>query len=615
MTRMSEPLDLTAWMTRWQMFPPPEGLILCAVSGGRDSVCLLDCLWKLGRARDFRVAAAHLNHGMRPTAQRDEDLVRALCAERNIPFYTETVDVYALCAVWRLTVEETGRRARYDFLRRTADALAADFIATAHHRDDQAETVLLQLLRGTGPQGLTGIPPVRDGIIRPLLDTPRAAIDDYIAQNRLPYVTDETNLDTHYARNRLRLDIMPQLRAINPAAVTHITRTADILRAENDLLDAQAAALLPPEGTTLPCAALLSAPEALRPRMLRLLTDRLGAGKKDFTAAHYRALEDLCRTGGALSLPGGASAVCRDGALTLSDAPAPLDEAALRPGDNLAGLWRITLSDAPLTVLLFCIRALLHLYSRKLQKFFVRLNALGQELAVLEQRVGRHRGRYALCLLPAGDMNDLQRNTVRSRGFFHTRHPVVSKRALVGIIEDKAALFHRRVLGTGLEPRRLCILCKRQIHQIDPAFRCIGNGKSLICQILRVGEELPLPPLGRENAQPLSSLLLCVPDALSQQIIGISVPFQRAGDPQAVNIKIPVRLNRHPRVFCRNILNKALAALRAPAEDQPLFKALLEPLLFDDALLAGHRTADVLFLNIIIGDSDIVHRKNLPDIS
>ena len=339
MTRMSEPLDLTAWMTRWQMFPPPGGLILCAVSGGRDSVCLLDCLWKLGQARDFRVAAAHLNHGMRPTARRDEDLVRALCAERDIPFCTEAVDVYALCAVWRLTVEETGRRARYDFLRRTADALGADFIATAHHRDDQAETVLLQLLRGTGPQGLTGIPPVRDGIIRPLLDTPRAAIDDYIAAHGLPYVTDETNLDTHYARNRLRLDIMPQLRAINPAAAAHIARTADILRAENDLLDAQAAALLPPEGTTLPCAALLSAPEALRPRMLRLLTDRLGAGKKDFTAAHYRALEDLCRTGGALSLPGGASAVCRDGALTLSDAPAP-DALALRSGPWTVRPWR-----------------------------------------------------------------------------------------------------------------------------------------------------------------------------------------------------------------------------------------------------------------------------------
>ena len=195
---------------------------------------------------------------------------------------------------------------------------------------------------------------------------------------------------------------------------------------------------------------------------------------------------------------------------------------------------------------------LLHLDPRKFQKFFVGLDALGQEFTVLEQRVGRDRSGDILRLLSAGDMNNLQRHAVRSRGFFHARHPVVSKRALVGIIEDKAALRHRGVLGTGLEFRRRCILRKRQVHQIDPAFRRVGNGKSLICQILRVGEELPLSPPGRENAQPLSSLLLCGPDALSQQIIGISVPFQRAGDPQAVNIKIPVRLNRDPRVFCRS---------------------------------------------------------------
>lgn len=342
-------LDLTPWMERWHMLPPPGGLILCAVSGGRDSVCLLDCLWRMGRQRDFRVAAAHLNHGMRPTAQRDEDLVRTLCAERDIPFCTEKVDVYALCAVWHLTVEETGRRARYDFLRRTAETVGADFIATAHHREDQAETVLLQLLRGTGPQGLAGIPPVRDGIIRPLLDTPRAAIDDYIAERGLPYVTDETNLDTHYARNRLRLEIMPRLLTINPAAAEHIARTADILRRENDYLDGQAAALLPPEGTALSCDTLLAAPEPLRPRMLRLLTDRLPTGKKDFTAGHYQALETLCRTGGALSLPGGAQAVCRGGVLTLTlpAAPAP-EETTLRMGDNSAGPWCITLSAAPL---------------------------------------------------------------------------------------------------------------------------------------------------------------------------------------------------------------------------------------------------------------------------
>ena len=340
-------LDVTAWMTRWQMFPPPGGLILCAVSGGRDSVCLLDCLWRLGQQRDFRVAAAHLNHGMRPTAQRDEELVRALCDARNIPLHTERVEVYALAAAWHLTVEETGRRARYDFLRRTAERTGADFIATAHHREDQAETVLLQLLRGTGMQGLTGIPPVRDTVIRPLLDTPRAAIDEYIAENALPYVTDETNLDTHYARNRLRIDIMPRLLTINPAAAEHIARTADILRRENDYLDGEAAALLPPHGTALSCAALLAAPEPLRPRMLRLLTDRLPTGKKDFTAAHYQSLETLCRTGGTLSLPGGALAVCRGGSLSLTVPASAPEETPLRMGENTVGAWHITLSRTP----------------------------------------------------------------------------------------------------------------------------------------------------------------------------------------------------------------------------------------------------------------------------
>ena len=346
---MSKPVvDAAAWMERFGMLPPPGGTILCAVSGGRDSVCLLDYLWRLGQERGFSVAAAHLNHGMRPTAQRDEELVRRLCRQRDIPFYTEKVDVYVLCDAWRLTVEETGRRARYEFLRRTAASIGAASIATAHHREDQAETVLLQLLRGTGPQGLTGIPPVREGIIRPLLDTPRAAIDAYIAAHDLPYVTDETNLDTHYARNRLRLEIMPQLLTINPSAPAHICRTADILRAENDYLDAQAAALLPDTGTALPCHTLLSAPAALRPRMLRLLAERLPVGKKDFSAAHYRALETLAQTGGTLSLPGGAAAVCRQGTLTLTvpDASRP-EETPLHPGDNRVGTWYIRLSDTP----------------------------------------------------------------------------------------------------------------------------------------------------------------------------------------------------------------------------------------------------------------------------
>ena len=148
--KMSD-LNALPWMERWRMLPPPGGTILCAVSGGRDSVCLLHYLHHLGQTHGFTVAAAHLNHLMRPTAQRDEDFVRALCASLDVPFHTEKADVYALCDTWGLTVEETGRRARYDFLRRTASAIHADFIATAHHREDQAETVLLQhLIMGGG---------------------------------------------------------------------------------------------------------------------------------------------------------------------------------------------------------------------------------------------------------------------------------------------------------------------------------------------------------------------------------------------------------------------------------------------------------------------------------
>ena len=344
--KMSD-LNALPWMARWQMLPPPGGTILCAVSGGRDSVCLLHYLHHLGQTRGFTVAAAHLNHLMRPTAQRDEDFVRALCASLDVPFHTEKADVYALCDTWGLTVEETGRRARYDFLRRTASAIHADFIATAHHREDQAETVLLQLLRGTGPQGLSGIPPVRGGIIRPLLDTPRAAIEGYIRAHGLTYVTDETNLDLSYVRNRLRLSLWPELETINPALTAHICHTADILRAENDYLDGEAAALLPPDGTSVPCEAVLSAPPVLRPRMLRLLAARLPVGKKDFTAAHYQALEQLCHTGGALSLPGGAQALCRGGTLALSVSPVPPEPQPLREGRNTFGPWHITVTHTP----------------------------------------------------------------------------------------------------------------------------------------------------------------------------------------------------------------------------------------------------------------------------
>lgn len=340
-------MELTPWMERWHMLPEEGGIVLCGVSGGRDSICLLDYLHKLGQRQGFTAAAGHLNHLMRPTAQRDEDFVRAFCRERGIPFYTEKADVYGLCGTWGLTVEETGRRARYDFLQRTAAAVGAERIATAHHRDDLAETVILQLLRGTGPQGLTGIPPVRGNIVRPLLDTPRRDIEDYIEENGLTYVTDETNGDTAYARNRLRLEIWPMLEGINPEASAHIARTAGILRRENAYLDELAAARLPETGGAVDCGALLAAPEALRPRMLRLLLERLGTGRKDLGAVHLEALEQLAAGEGTLALPGGAVAVCRNGVLTLAAAETPPEETVLREGKNPFGTMRLLVSRTP----------------------------------------------------------------------------------------------------------------------------------------------------------------------------------------------------------------------------------------------------------------------------
>ena len=150
--------------------------------------------------------------------------------------------------------------------------------------------MLLNLLRGTGPEGLGGIPPVRGRIVRPLLQTSRAEIEDYLQENGLSHVEDSTNEDTHYAHNRLRRELWPRLETINPALTKAIGRTAEILRRENGYLDTLAAEYLPPSGTAVETARLLSAPEALRSRVMRLLLERTPTGKKDVGAAHIQAL-------------------------------------------------------------------------------------------------------------------------------------------------------------------------------------------------------------------------------------------------------------------------------------------------------------------------------------
>ncbi len=207
---------------------PRQGLILCAVSGGPDSVALLHFLKEQG----FWVAAAHFDHHLRPTSGRDRAFVEELCRRWDIPCHVGEAFVGDLPG----NTEENARAARYAFLERTAEEVGAVRIATAHNANDNLETVLLHLTRGCGLQGLTGIRPRRGLLVRPMLHTTRQAIEGYLKAHELAYVTDETNADDRYSRNRLRHQVIPVLETVNPRVVEAAARMTDRLRADFERL-------------------------------------------------------------------------------------------------------------------------------------------------------------------------------------------------------------------------------------------------------------------------------------------------------------------------------------------------------------------------------------------
>lgn len=328
-------------MRREGMLPERGGLLLCAVSGGLDSVSLLHFLRELQKREPFRLAAAHYDHGLRGAAsEADARFVQELCADWGIPCVIESGDVRRAAATLGCGIEEAARSCRYDFLRRTAAALGAERVATAHQAEDNAETVLYQLARGSG--GIGGIPPVRGLFVRPFLTVHRAELRQYAAEHHLPHREDESNRDLRYARNRVRHCVLPELESVHAGAVDAICRAAAVQRREAALLRRIAAAELgeaqAERGGASAARERFSRTEpALIPHMLGLLLEQAGLGRKDITARHFAALEELAlhgREGAALSLPGGC-ALLREGRLCLLRREAAARPVTLSPGDRI----------------------------------------------------------------------------------------------------------------------------------------------------------------------------------------------------------------------------------------------------------------------------------------
>lgn len=276
---------------------PKSGRILCAVSGGADSMYLLCRLLALG----FDVAAAHYNHGLRGAeSDRDELFVRDFCAQKGIPFISESGDTASYALARRMGVEEAARTLRYDFLERAADSMGACVIATAHTANDNAETLLLNLARGTGLKGLGGIPPSRGRIRRPILDVTRDEVTAYLHDQGIGFVEDSTNLLDEYARNRVRHEIVPLLERVNPAFIRAANSAAGLLRRDEAYLQELAEQFIAEfgDGNSLAASALTARPWPVASRAVRLMAGR------ELSAVHVEAALKVARDGGAANLPG-----------------------------------------------------------------------------------------------------------------------------------------------------------------------------------------------------------------------------------------------------------------------------------------------------------------------
>ncbi len=272
--------------------------VIAGVSGGADSVALLLQLAEYRKETDYTLQVFHLNHMIREDASADEEFVRRLCDRLDIPFFSKNIDIKAVSEQNHMSLEEAGRMVRYEEMR----SLHPDRIAVGHHMDDLAETVILNMCRGTGLHGMVGIAPVQDDIIRPLIYVTRAEIEEYLAGIGQDHCTDSTNSDTDYTRNKIRHEIIPLLKeAVNERTTEHIAAMADdMIKIEEYIMtqvdNAYAQYVSRTEDGTpvLNLGALAELNDHIVKELILRILEKLTPRRKDITRNHIEGILALC---------------------------------------------------------------------------------------------------------------------------------------------------------------------------------------------------------------------------------------------------------------------------------------------------------------------------------
>lgn len=306
-------------INKYEMLKKDDAIVI-GFSGGADSVCLTHFLFSVKDELNLELVLAHINHGIRgDEAKRDENFCREFADKLNLPINILSADVPSECEKTGEGEEECGRRIRYEFF----ESLAGDKakIATAHNLNDNAETVMLNILRGTGNKGLCGIPPVRGNIIRPLISVSRYEIENYCKENSLNFVVDSTNLKNNYKRNKIRNVVFSEFSEINPSFLTAFSRLIENSSDDEDLLESLS------ESEYNGCkikngldeSALLLMPSAIRRRVLyKAISD---FSEKNISSVHISQVESIIGTGKTVITSGGITVKSRGGALSFISEP------------------------------------------------------------------------------------------------------------------------------------------------------------------------------------------------------------------------------------------------------------------------------------------------------